>query len=128
MQLKTLDHVNVRTSNLAEMIAWYGDILDMHPGARPPFNIGGAWLYAAGKPIVHLVEVDQEPAANEPKLEHFAISATGLAGFIDRLRDRGVTFSLDPVPEFPIVQVNLADCDGNHIHIDFDSSEANFLD
>ena len=128
MQLKTLDHVNVRTSNLSDMIAWYGDILDMHPGDRPPFDIGGAWLYAAGKPIVHLVEVANDPEARDPKLEHFAISASGLESFIDKLRDRGIPFTLDRVPEFPIVQVNLADCDGNHIHIDFHSDEADALD
>jgi len=128
MQLKSLDHVNIRTSNLAGMIAWYGDILDMHPGDRPPFDIGGAWLYVAAKPIVHLVEVTRDLAATEPKLEHFAISATGLAGFIDKLQNRGISFTLDRVPEFPIVQVNLADCDGNHIHIDFHSDEADALD
>ena len=127
MQLKTLDHVNVRTSNLDAMIAWYGDILDMHPGDRPPFNIGGAWLYAAGNPIVHLVEVAKEPASVEPKIEHFAISAPGLAGFLDKLRQRGIAHSLDSVPEFPIVQVNIADCDGNHIHIDFHADEADGL-
>jgi len=124
MRLHSLDHVNVRTADLAGMIAWYGDVLDMHPGPRPPFSIGGAWLYAAGKPIVHLVETAAVPRSIEPKIEHFAIGATGLPTFVARLTERGVAYSLDPVPGLPVVQVNITDCDGNHIHIDFPADEA----
>ena len=31
------------------------------------------------------------------------------------------------MPDFPIVQINPHDPDGNHIHIDFDASEADNL-
>lgn len=127
MKIQSLDHVNIRTANLAAMIAWYGDILDMHPGKRPPFSMGGAWLYAFGSPIVHLVEVGARPQGGEVTLEHFAMGATGLADFVQRLKDRGVPFTLDPVPSLPMVQVNIHDPDGNHIHVDFHSDEARGL-
>ena len=29
--LKRLEHVNLRTADLAGMVAWYGRVLDMHP-------------------------------------------------------------------------------------------------
>lgn len=123
MQVLALDHANVRTNKLAEMVAWYEEILGLKSGPRPPFNIGGAWLYAGEYPIVHLVEVGTEPASIEPKIEHFAVRATGMQGLVDRLRAREIPFSMDRVPDFPIVQVNLCDCDGNHIHVDFALSE-----
>ncbi len=34
-----------------------------------------------------------------------------------------MAYTIDPVPGFPVVQVNLRDPDGNHIHIDFDQAE-----
>lgn len=32
MLLDKLDHVNIRTANLEEMVAWYTDIMGMTPG------------------------------------------------------------------------------------------------
>ena len=58
-------------------------------------------------------------------MEHFAFRATDMAELRSRLDDRGVVYTIDPVPGFPIVQINLHDPDGNHIHIDFESSEYN---
>ena len=121
--IQRLDHVNVLTANLSGMIAWYGDILDLHPGHRPPFSTAGAWLYANGIPCVHLVEVSDAQNTKEPQIEHFAFAATGLPDFLSKLEDRGIAYSVDKVPDTPLVQVNIADIDGNHIHVDFASGE-----
>jgi catechol 2,3-dioxygenase-like lactoylglutathione lyase family enzyme len=124
MQLKRLDHVNVRTAGLQGMIDWYGDALGMRPGPRPDFGFGGAWLYCDGRPIVHLVEVASPPRAKDPRLEHFAISAEGLEEFLAHLRGRKVPYKLARIADFGIVQVNVWDPDDNHIHIDFAAAEA----
>lgn len=123
MTLKALDHVNIRTANLDEMRAWYRDVLGMEEGPRPDFDFPGAWLYAGAAAAVHLVGVGAQPAGREPRIEHFAFSASGFADFTRRLRERGVAHSVDPVPGFPVIQVNLRDCDGNHIHVDFAEDE-----
>ncbi len=128
MPLQSLDHVNVRTHRLAAMIAWYGEVLGMTTGPRPGFSFGGAWLYCAGRPIVHLVEVAAEPAAIAPKIEHFAIGGTDLEGFLVTLEQAGVAYEIGRPPGFPIIQVNLHDPDGNHIHVDFPSDEAAALE
>ncbi|MEZ5865167.1 MAG: hypothetical protein R3D25_14300 [Geminicoccaceae bacterium] len=124
MPLARLDHVNVRTSQLQAMIDWYGKILDMQPGPRPAFPFGGAWLYCDGFPIVHLVEVKEAPAAIAPKLEHFAVSATGLEDFLTHLEAHDVPYEVGLPPGFPIIQVNFHDVDRNHIHVDFPADEA----
>ena len=124
MPIQSFDHVNVRTANLSAMIEWYGDILGFPTGPRPNFSFGGAWLYMGDLAVIHLVEVSDPPqAAGNVTLEHFAFRATDMAGMRKRLDARGVAYSIDPVPGFPVVQINLHDPDGNHIHIDFDSSE-----
>ncbi|MBO6560286.1 MAG: VOC family protein [Nisaea sp.] len=125
MALKTLDHVNIRTKNLDAMVAWYGRVLDMHPGERPPFPFPGAWLYANGAAMVHLVGVTKDPAPYRPdaQLEHFAIQAEGLADFLAHLRKEKVAYRCGVLPEMRIQQVNINDHDGNHIHIDFAPGE-----
>jgi len=124
--MKRLDHVNLRTGDLDAMVAWYGRILGMHPGPRPGFSFPGAWLYADGLPIVHLVGRDTTPGARpeQLRLEHFAISAEGLPDFLALLEAEGVAARLNHIRDFGIVQVNIHDPDGNHIHIDFRDSEA----
>lgn len=124
MPLTAFDHVNVRTANLAGMIDWYGRILGLHPGKRPPFDVGGAWLYLGAQPYVHLVEVQTPPeAAGNCTLEHFSFRASDMPGFVALLEENAIPHSIDPVPDFPIVQINFHDPDGNHIHVDFHKDE-----
>ena len=123
MQLGTLDHVNVRTAKVQAMRAWYVRVLGMVDGDRPPFPFPGAWLYAGANPVVHLVGVDDEPLNADPKLEHFAFSAKGLKEFRAKLDAAGDKYDVRVVPKLGIVQFNLWDPDGNHIHVDFQPDE-----
>ena len=52
MQVKQLDHVNIQTANVEGMVEWYGRILNMPSGKRPPFDFPGAWLYCGEHPVV----------------------------------------------------------------------------
>ncbi len=125
MALSKLDHVNLRTAKLADMQAFYTDVLGMTLGARPPFPFPGAWLYCGEQAAVHLIEVDRQPAPEgELRLEHFAFSAAGLADFLELLNTRGEAYRIGVVPGFGIIQVNIHDPDGNHIHVDFAAAEA----
>jgi catechol 2,3-dioxygenase-like lactoylglutathione lyase family enzyme len=124
--IERLDHINLRTGRLDAMIAWYGEVLGMAPGPRPDFGFRGAWLYANDQPLVHLVEVAPAPAdpGDDLTLEHGAFSAKGLKGFLAKLDARGENYKLATVADVGILQVNVWDPDGNHLHIDFDASEA----
>ncbi|MEM0922895.1 MAG: VOC family protein [Pseudomonadota bacterium] len=115
------DHVNLRTNRLAEMRDWYVDVLGLSEGWRPDFAFDGAWLYAGDLAIVHLIEVAAEPASDpsDLKLEHFALSGEDLAGFRARLAAEGVSAQERRVPGTDILQLNIHDPDGNHIHVDF---------
>ena len=124
--IEDLDHINIRTTRLAEMIDWYDKVLGMKPGPRPDFSFPGAWLYAKDQAMVHVVEVKAEPGSdpNDLKLEHGAFRAKGFDKFIAKLDQKGEKYELTRVPTFPIVQVNIWDPDGNHLHIDFHADEA----
>lgn len=122
MQIRQLDHVNVRTTQLDAMVDWYARVLGMRSGDRPDFPFPGAWMYVGDHPAVHLVGIDGDPATGSEtalKLEHFAFSASDRAAFEARLTDQGEAFRIGVVPDFGITQYNVWDPDGNHIHIDF---------
>ena len=127
MDIQRLDHANLRTTRLNEMIEWYGRVLDMPTGDRPPFSFPGAWCYRHGKALVHLVGVEQEGCTENLKLEHFAFSATGLKEFLEHLDKHSETTRVGRLPGFEMVQVNIWDPDGNHIHVDFPKEEGDAL-
>lgn len=116
-----LDHVNIRTANLDEMRRWYVGILGLEDGWRPPFAFPGAWLYAGPDPIVHLVGVEKPPAADDGslRLEHFALQGDDLEALRTRLAAEGAPCREAKVPGTDILQLNIWDPDGNHIHVDF---------
>ena len=123
MALTQLNHVNLRTARLEPMVAFYEQVLGLRSGWRPPFDFPGAWLYCGEQPVVHLVGESAPRAGEDPKLEHFAFAAEGLAGFLERLRAAKVAYWVRIVPGIELRQVNFRDPDGNHIHVDFEKHE-----
>ena len=119
--IERLDHINLRTARLDEMIDWYGRVLDMESGKRPDFGFPGAWLYANGQALVHLVGTDAEPGSDpaDLKLEHGAFQARDIKAFIAKLDGLGERYERFKVPGFAVEQVNIWDPDGNHLHVDF---------
>ncbi len=95
----------------------------MRGGRRPDFPSPGAWGYAGA---AHLVGIDDAPGAGSEaalKLEHFAFGARGRAEFEARLRALDERYERNDIPGFGLVQINLWDPDGNHIHVDFPADE-----
>lgn len=119
------DHVNIRTANLAEMRRWYVEVLGFAEGWRPPFKFDGAWLYEGDLAMIHLVEVPRDPGADpkDLRLEHFAFAGDDLAGMLERLAAHGIAAIERQVPGTDILQLNIHDPDGNHIHVDFRTGE-----
>src|SRR5215470_4796852 len=84
MGISWLDHVNIRTANLAAMSRFYEDILGMPRGSRPEFRFGGACRRRAPPrafrlPLLRLRTVPRPPATGQ----HF-------------LRDRGGAWPQHP--------------------------------
>lgn len=125
MPVQKLDHVNIRTADLDGMIGFYERVLGLRQGTRPGFDFPGAWLYAGDQAVVHLIGTSDQPAPYRPdqRLEHFAMSADGLATFLSHLRSEKVAYYCRVLPDFGIRQVNIHDPDGNHVHIDFPADE-----
>jgi catechol 2,3-dioxygenase-like lactoylglutathione lyase family enzyme len=123
MGISWLDHVNIRTTNLAAMSRFYADILGMPSGPRPNFRFGGAWHTAATAPLCIWSKCRGTHDDDTPRLEHFAFRSFGFAPFLDRLRKAGIAYDIAVVPGLNIRQVNIYDPDGNHIEAQFGPDE-----
>ena len=77
MSMFWLDHVNIRTTRLDEMSAFYENILGLPRGKRPSFGIGDAWHYCGKQAVVHLVESTKKFKTEEAQIEHFAFRSSG---------------------------------------------------
>ncbi len=124
MEITLLEHVNLRTVKIEKLEKWYTEVLNLKSGYRPPFGNVGLWMYAGDIPIVHLIEVSEEGENGNPSNEHFAMRASGLKSFLDKLDELRIPYWHVRVPVLDILQINITDPDGNNIHIDFSSEEA----
>ena len=120
MALLYLDHVNLRTANLAGMTEFYCNVLGLRQGPRPAFAFGGAWLYCGERAVLHLVEVEQAASASGAlALEHFAFTADGFDELVAALTRAGVVHRVSKLVGTETRQINLRDPDGNRVHVDF---------
>lgn len=127
MDIKLLEHVNLRTADLHRLEEWYCQVLGLTPGYRPPFKSTGRWLYAGDIPMVHLLDIKEQKITEDPTLEHFAMRASGLKGFLKTLKEMNISYRTVRVPKLRVFQIYISDPDGNNMHIDFPPKEADEL-
>ncbi|MDR0226799.1 MAG: VOC family protein [Burkholderiaceae bacterium] len=135
MQVQHLDHFTLRTSRLAQTRAFYEQVIGLTSGARPAFAFPGAWLYAQGRPLLHLAGFDPADAALTRYLgarpvgegagcvDHITFRCTGLPAFEQRLAALGVAYERRTVPALSEHQLFVADPNGVRIECIFPAAE-----
>jgi len=91
------DHYNLRAPRalLDELCRFYNEVLGLELGTRPPFSSFGYWLYAGGRPVLHLSEArpdEQRPAGVASTFDHAAFACSDRAGFEQVLSARGIDY------------------------------------
>lgn len=115
-----LDHVNIRTANLAATRAFFTDVLGLTEGWRPPFPFPGAWLYAGDKDVVHLVEVEQAAAESAgSSLDHFAFDIADYDEALARVERTGLSFRATATPGTSVKQIFVRDGNGVTIELNW---------
>ncbi|NGM21215.1 glyoxalase [Roseomonas stagni] len=130
MPIGGIEHINIWAVDLDATLAFYREVLGMEPGDRPPFDFPGAWLYAGGAPVIHLVgpraaDANRPPRRAQPtgQIDHVALAATGLAEMRARLQAKGVTFREQVVPRDGVTQIFLTDPNGVVLELNFPAAE-----
>ena len=118
-----MNHFTVLARDLDETRAFYVDVLGLSEGPRPPLGFPGAWLYACGRPVLHIVAGRALPEEPRGVLDHMAFSATSLADVTRRLAAANVPYDLRRQPASGVWQLFFFDPNGARVELDFHPSE-----
>ena len=118
MAIVGLDHVNIRTAELAKTEAFFTEVLGLTVGWRPDFSFAGTWLYAGGQDVVHLVEVARVGAATRGSaLDHFAFAIDDYEDAVRRLEAAGMAYEPAVAPNGGIRQLFVTELNGVTIEL-----------
>ena len=99
-----LDHVTLVAPDCDALMRFFVDIAGMRIGPRPPFGVGGYWLYLGARPAVHLIATGVAASSDSPnatRIDHLALridDETEWRGLLERLDCRGYAYRLAEVP------------------------------
>lgn len=125
MPITGMNHFTILTDDVEATREFYCDFLDLEVGPRPPFDFPGLWLYKNGQAILHVIGGRPRAELRAGVLDHMALSATGLAETVDKLKRRGLKFDLRRVARTGdgVWQLFFHDPNGVKVEFDFDASE-----
>jgi catechol 2,3-dioxygenase-like lactoylglutathione lyase family enzyme len=124
MAVSGMNHFTILTDNVEATTAFYGELLGLEPGERPPFTFPGAWLYAGGQPILHVIGGRPQDELRPGVIDHMAFSAEGLGPMLKKLHARGIHYDCRRLPGDGTWQVFFFDPNGARVELDFVASEA----
>lgn len=130
MTIRAIDHLTLRTRALEQTVAFYRDVVGLQEGSRPPFPFAGRWLYADGRPLLHLVTSGtDEGLANYLGLrgeeqgsgciDHISLRAEGADEVQARLLRLDIPFVSRQIPERGELQLFLQDNNGVMVELLF---------
>ncbi|MGV3769359.1 MAG: VOC family protein [Sphingobium phenoxybenzoativorans] len=134
MHVKSLDHVNIRTTRYDEAVAFYRDSIGLQitppPTAKDISN--SAWVHdASGRPIIHLVragqvvsalgsmEVDDDAAVGTGPLHHVALDCADYENFRNHLEASGRELRFNDIPQAGLRQIFVRDPNGLLVELNF---------
>lgn len=123
MQIKGVDHVAIRTGDVAGSVEFYRHLLGFERALSPMEKAGGtgAWLLDEnGHPLVHLIGTD--PAAPPPTgktVDHVAFRCVGFDEGLRRVEALGVDYFRNEIPEMHVRQLLLDDPNGVKVELNF---------
>ncbi|MFI4904118.1 MAG: VOC family protein, partial [Burkholderiales bacterium] len=79
MSVSGMNHFTILTDDVERTVAFYGDVMGLRAGPRPPLDFPGAWLYAGGAPILHVVGNRPRDALKPGVIDHMAFTGHDLA-------------------------------------------------
>ena len=118
-----MNHFTVIADNLERTLDFYVGVLGLEHGPRPDLGFAGAWLYAGGKPVLHVVADRPIPPGVAGVIDHMAFSAHGLREVKARFDQRGLKYDLRQQKGSGTWQLFCLDPNGAKVELDFDAGE-----
>jgi len=123
MPATTMNHFTILTDDVSGTIRFYEEFLGLTSGPRPPFDFPGAWLYAGGVPILHVIGGRPDSELKAGVIDHMAFSAVGLSDTIGKLVARNIEHTCRRLVGAGTWQLFFHDPNGARVELDFDAAE-----
>jgi catechol 2,3-dioxygenase-like lactoylglutathione lyase family enzyme len=124
MAVSSMNHFTILTDDVANTVRFYGEVLGLEDGPRPPFAFAGAWLYARGAPILHVIGERGRDELRAGVIDHMAFTAQGLSDTVAKLEARGIEYDLRRLVGRGQWQLFFFDPNGARFELDFAADEA----
>jgi catechol 2,3-dioxygenase-like lactoylglutathione lyase family enzyme len=118
-----MNHFTILTDDVAGTVRFYRELLGLTEGPRPPFDFPGAWLYAGGQPILHVIGGRPRSELCAGVIDHMAFSAVGLSDTLATLAAHGVEHTCRRQAGSGPWQVFFFDPNGARVELDFAPDE-----
>lgn len=120
MPVNGIDHVNIRTTDVAKSAEFYVDLFGFEyrqgeeiMGTRPN------WLFdAQGQPIIHFRIMEPDAPTTGP-IDHVALKCQGVEEIVERLKERNIDFQMASNIIPGVTQVILKDPHGVPLELNF---------
>lgn len=126
MGIGILQHVNIRTDDLAATVDFWEKAIGLVDGDRPNFAFPGAWLYSGDEAVMHLIDIsgtDESALKETGCIDHVAFAAEGFDGFKAKLTDLGHEFEERIVPGGRLWQLFIRDPNGVLCELNFEAAK-----
>ena len=123
MAVEGMNHFTILTDDVDGTVSFYDAVLGLTAGPRPGLAFPGAWLYANGAPILHVVGGRAKSELKAGVIDHMAFSGKDLAATLSSLKDHGVEYDCRQQAGTGLWQVFFFDPNGAKVEVDFPASE-----
>ena len=123
MPATAMNHFTILTDDVPVTVGFYRELLGLTEGPRPPLDFPGAWLYAGGAPILHVVGGRSREELNPGVIDHMAFSAEDLSDTLALLTSRSIPHTCRRQSGSGVWQVFFFDPNGARVELDFRADE-----
>jgi catechol 2,3-dioxygenase-like lactoylglutathione lyase family enzyme len=121
--IHAMNHFTVLSDDLDRTLDFYVGLLGLEPGPRPDLGFPGAWLYASGQAVLHIIAGRPLPEPRSGVLDHMAFSAKDLAAVKKRFDASATEYTLRRQAGAGTWQLFCYDPSGARVELDFDPAE-----
>ena len=123
MPATAMNHFTILTDDVPRTVRFYGDLLGLTEGFRPPLEFPGAWLYAGDAAVLHVIGGRPADELRPGVIDHMAFSAHDLSDTLALLASRDIAHTCRRLPGGGIWQVFFYDPNGARVELDFAADE-----
>ena len=128
MTVKTLDHINIQTRDMAQTIAFYQGLLGLvaktAPRRKPEER---QWLYAGDRAVIHLNLFGTDntyareviPGGTTGAIHHVAFECDNLDAMVARLEAKDLRYERAELPEISLTQLFVVDPNNVLLELNF---------